>query len=80
MWRWDYTRISWRAQNPQLFDLVVVDAVWLGVQAGGVDAVVKLYAGKTHTQPMIEDPMSGGCDVLTDEILSLVRVPCLTVP
>ena len=41
-------------------------------QAGGVDSEVKLYKGKTHTQPLIEDPMSGGRDVLTDEILSVV--------
>lgn len=45
----------------------------MAVQAGGVDADVKLYAGKTHTQPLIEDPMRGGCDVLMDEILSVVR-------
>jgi hypothetical protein len=44
-----------------------------GAQAGGVDSEVKLYVGKTHTQPLIEDPMSGGRDVLTDEILTVVR-------
>ena len=38
-----------------------------------MDSEVKLYVGKTHTQPLIEDPMSGGRDVLTDEILSVVR-------
>ena len=38
-----------------------------------MDSEVKLYPGKTHTQPLIEDPMSGGRDVLTDEILSVVR-------
>ncbi len=48
-------------------------------QAGGVDSEVKLYVGKTHTQPLIEDPMSGGRDVLTDEILSVVR-SCPALP
>ena len=54
-----------------------------------MDSEVKLYVGKTHTQPLIEDPMSGGRDVLTDEILSVVRealllcharVPCAEPP
>ena len=49
-------------------------------QAGGVDSEVKLYVGKTHTQPLIEDPMSGGRDVLTDEILSVVRISQVIVP
>lgn len=48
-------------------------------QAGGVDVDVKLYVGKTHTQPLIEDPMSGGRDVLTDEILSVVST-CALAP
>ena len=38
-----------------------------------MDSELKLYVGKTHTQPLIEDPMSGGRDVLTDEILTVVR-------
>jgi len=45
-----------------------------------VDSEVKLYVGKTHTQPLIEDPMSGGRDVLTDEILSVVRASHHLVP
>jgi prenylcysteine alpha-carboxyl methylesterase len=41
-------------------------------QAGGVDARVKSYEGKTHTQPLIEDPMRGGRDVLMDDVLEMV--------
>ena len=33
---------------------------------------VKLYSGETHTSPLIENPMRGGTDSLTDDILALV--------
>lgn len=40
--------------------------------AGAGDASLKLYRGKTHTQPIVEDPMRGGRDELMDDILALV--------
>lgn len=39
----------------------------------GVSTTFKVYLGKTHTQPIVEDPMRGGQDELMDEILSLIR-------
>lgn len=39
----------------------------------GVAAQMKSYVGKTHTQPIVEDPMRGGQDKLMDEVLSLIR-------
>lgn len=33
---------------------------------------VRLYDGETHTSPLIENPMRGGTDELTDDILALV--------
>jgi prenylcysteine alpha-carboxyl methylesterase len=39
----------------------------------GVSAQMKAYIGKTHTQPIVEDPMRGGQDKLMDEVLSLIR-------
>ena len=41
--------------------------------AAGVRCRTKFYPGKTHTQPIVEDPMRGGQDELMDEVLSLVR-------
>lgn len=35
--------------------------------------IFKEYIGKTHTQPIIEDPMRGGRDELMDEVLKLIR-------
>jgi prenylcysteine alpha-carboxyl methylesterase len=35
--------------------------------------VLKEYIGKTHTQPIIEDPMRGGRDELMDEVLKMIR-------
>lgn len=32
-----------------------------------------LYSGKTHTQPIVEDPMRGGRDILMDNVLSIIR-------
>ncbi len=32
----------------------------------------KLYEGKTHTQPIIEDPMRGGRDQLRDDIWNFI--------
>ena len=37
-----------------------------------MQVVVKLYSGETHTSPLIENPMRGGTDTLTDDILALV--------
>lgn len=39
----------------------------------GVRCTLKAYVGKTHTQPIIEDPMRGGRDELMDEVLSLIQ-------
>ena len=33
---------------------------------------MRLYPGETHTSPLIENPMRGGTDDLTDDILALV--------
>lgn len=41
-------------------------------QEAGVGSKLKLYKGKTHTQPIVEDPMRGGRDELMDDVLSLV--------
>lgn len=38
----------------------------------GVRAAVQVYKGDTHTTPLLENPMRGGRDLLTDDILSLV--------
>jgi prenylcysteine alpha-carboxyl methylesterase len=47
------------------------------LRAAGVRCVLKTYLNKTHTQPIIEDPMRGGRDELMDEVLGLVRgKPC----
>jgi prenylcysteine alpha-carboxyl methylesterase len=35
--------------------------------------ILKEYVGKTHTQPIIEDPMRGGRDELMDEVLKMIR-------
>jgi acetyl esterase/lipase len=43
------------------------------LRAAGAAARLVVYPGKTHTQPIVEDPMGGGRDELMDEILSLVR-------
>ena len=41
-------------------------------QEAGARVALKLYKGKTHTQPIVEDPMRGGRDVLMDDVLSMV--------
>lgn len=33
---------------------------------------VRLYQGKTHTQPLIEDAMRGGQDMLCNDVLGMV--------
>eukprot|EP00210_Caulerpa_lentillifera_P000679 g656.t1 len=38
----------------------------------GVDCKCKIYEGKSHTQPLIEDPLKGGQDCLMEDILSIV--------
>eukprot|EP00793_Prasinoderma_coloniale_P000167 PRCOL_00005676-RA len=41
-----------------------------GVDAGGGDKLVcRVYKGATHTSPIIEGPMSGGKDVLIEDII-----------
>jgi prenylcysteine alpha-carboxyl methylesterase len=35
--------------------------------------IFKEYIGKTHTQPIVEDPMRGGRDELMDEVLKMIR-------
>lgn len=42
------------------------------LQEAGAQVALKLYRGKTHTQPIVEDPMRGGRDVLMDDVLSMV--------
>ena len=44
----------------------------LALEAAGVPVRLKLYKGKTHTQPIVEDPMRGGRDELMDDVLELV--------
>ena len=34
---------------------------------------MRIYPGKTHTQPIVEDPMRGGRDELMDDVLGVVR-------
>ncbi|PRW45116.1 putative isoprenylcysteine alpha-carbonyl methylesterase ICMEL1 [Chlorella sorokiniana] len=41
-------------------------------EAGVPAARLKLYKGKTHTKPIVEDPMRGGRDELMDDVLSQV--------
>lgn len=43
------------------------------LEGAGIKCRLKKYPGKTHTQPIVEDPMRGGQDQLMDEVLSLVR-------
>jgi prenylcysteine alpha-carboxyl methylesterase len=40
--------------------------------AGG-SCKLHLYHEKTHTQPIVEDPMRGGRDKLMDDVLSVIR-------
>ncbi|KAL4424612.1 hypothetical protein ABPG77_002230 [Micractinium sp. CCAP 211/92] len=42
------------------------------LKEAGADARLKLYKGKTHTKPIVEDPMRGGRDELMDDVLSMV--------
>ncbi|GBG60686.1 hypothetical protein CBR_g12422 [Chara braunii] len=42
------------------------------LQSIGVHARTRLYPGKTHTDPIIEDPMRGGEDELVEDILQIV--------
>lgn len=43
----------------------------------GADCELKIYLNKTHTQPIVEDPMRGGRDEMMDDVLSLiVGKPC----
>ncbi|KAH7624145.1 hypothetical protein Ndes2526B_g01399 [Nannochloris sp. 'desiccata'] len=35
--------------------------------------ILKEYVGKTHTQPIIEDPMRGGRDEMMDEVLKMIK-------
>ncbi|KAL6783870.1 hypothetical protein ACKKBG_A03820 [Auxenochlorella protothecoides x Auxenochlorella symbiontica] len=42
------------------------------LESAGARVRLKLYRGKTHTQPIVEDPMRGGRDELMDDVLELV--------
>ncbi|CAE7264767.1 ICME [Symbiodinium necroappetens] len=42
------------------------------LQAAGVEAALKLYPGKSHTDPILEDPIAGN-DPLIEELAFLVR-------
>ena len=35
----------------------------------GEDLFLRIYRGETHTSPIIEGPMAGGRDVLTEDIV-----------
>eukprot|EP00123_Amoebidium_parasiticum_P021855 comp7505_c0_seq1/m.3164 comp7505_c0_seq1/g.3164 ORF comp7505_c0_seq1/g.3164 comp7505_c0_seq1/m.3164 type:complete len:509 (-) comp7505_c0_seq1:58-1584(-) len=43
------------------------------LQRAGIHAHVKYYQGKTHTDPIIEDPIGGGYDQLVMDIYTIVR-------
>jgi prenylcysteine alpha-carboxyl methylesterase len=43
------------------------------VNAVGGNCKLHLYRNKTHTQPILEDPMRGGRDILMDDVLSVIR-------
>lgn len=45
------------------------------LDAAGAGVKLRLYRDKTHTQPIVEDPMRGGRDELMDDVLELVRAP-----
>lgn len=36
------------------------------------NAELKVYQGQTHTSPLIENPLRGGQDILSDDILAAV--------
>lgn len=38
----------------------------------GISTSLRLYRNKTHTQPIVEDPMRGGRDELLDDVLAAV--------
>ncbi|KAI8111889.1 hypothetical protein M9435_004387 [Picochlorum sp. BPE23] len=43
------------------------------VKGVGCACKLHLYHGKSHTQPIVEDPMRGGRDKLMDDVLSVIR-------
>ncbi|GAQ87063.1 alpha beta-hydrolases superfamily protein [Klebsormidium nitens] len=43
------------------------------LREAGAAATVKLYQGKTHTDPIIEDPMRGGSDPMVEDILAVMK-------
>lgn len=51
---------------------IAVEYVTALKESGVPSAKLKLYRDKTHTQPIVEDPMRGGQDELMDDVLSLV--------
>lgn len=42
------------------------------LQEAGANAELKTYRGQTHTSPLIENPLRGGQDRLSDDILAAV--------
>ncbi len=42
------------------------------LQTAGVLCTLKLYAGQTHTDPIIEGPLSGGRDPLLSDIIKII--------
>jgi prenylcysteine alpha-carboxyl methylesterase len=43
------------------------------VKDAGGTCMLHLYHNKSHTQPIVEDPMRGGRDKLMDDVLSVIR-------
>lgn len=43
------------------------------LQGAGARCFLTAYKGKTHTQPIVEDPMRGGRDELMDDVLTVVK-------
>jgi hypothetical protein len=44
-----------------------------GLNKAGVRATTTFYEGKTHTDPIIEDPMKGGKDALISDLLRIIK-------
>jgi hypothetical protein len=50
-------------------------AILFWYQASGGDAKLHIFDGKTHTSPIVEDPLLGK-DMMADYILTMVRALC----
>lgn len=42
------------------------------LREAGASVKLTLYRGETHTSPLVENPMRGGRDVLSDDVLAAV--------